>query len=63
MTYALRGCHGALLAGSKPALASCSQVAAGGDHWLVMAVRGHAPVMRRPGPTQPWSWRAAPLPP
>ena len=32
--------------GSKPALASCSQVAAGGDRWLLMAIRGHAPVMR-----------------
>jgi integrase len=41
MTYALRGCHGALLAGSEPALASCSQVATGGDRWLLMAVRGH----------------------
>jgi hypothetical protein len=40
-TYALRGCSRALLAGSKPALASCSQVAAGGDRWLLMAVRGH----------------------
>src|SRR5215470_8692890 len=27
--------------GSKPAQASCSQVAAGGDRWLLMAVRGH----------------------
>ena len=41
MTYALRGCHRALLAGSKSALASCSQVAAGGDRWLLTAVRGH----------------------
>src|SRR5258708_4340497 len=41
MTYALRGCSRALLAGSKSALASCSQVAAGGDRWLLMAVRGH----------------------
>ena len=43
--YALRGCSRALLAGSKGALASCSQVAAGGDRWLVMrfgASRGHA---------------------
>src|SRR5436309_912533 len=40
-TYALRGCSRALLAGSKPALASCSQIAAGGDRWLLMAVRGH----------------------
>jgi hypothetical protein len=41
MTYALRECSRALLAGSKPALASCSQVAAGGDRWLLMAIRGH----------------------
>src|SRR5262249_37936381 len=41
MTYALRGCSRALLAGSKLALASCSQVAAGGDRWLLTAVRGH----------------------
>ena len=40
-SYALRGCHGALLAASEPALASCSQVAGGGDRWLLMAVRGH----------------------
>jgi hypothetical protein len=40
-SYALRECHDALLAGSEPALASCSQVAAGGDRWLLMAVRGH----------------------
>ena len=41
VSYALRGCHGALLAGSKPALASCSQGAAGGERWLLIAVRGH----------------------
>src|SRR5215471_8853895 len=41
MTYALRGCSRALLAGSKLALASCSQVAAGGNRWLLTAVRGH----------------------
>ena len=40
-SYALRGCSGALLAHSEPAPASCSQVAAGGDRWLLMAVRGH----------------------
>jgi hypothetical protein len=42
----------ALFAGSKPALASCSQIAAGGDCWLLMALRGHlggALVVRRPG--------------
>ena len=42
-----------MLASSKPAQASCSQVAAGGDRWLLMGVRGHLgdtdPVMRRPG--------------
>ena len=40
-TYALRECSRALLAGSKHALASCPQVVAGGDRWLLMAVRGH----------------------
>ena len=40
-TYALRGCHGALLAASEPALASCSHVAAGGNRCLLMAIRGH----------------------
>ena len=33
--------HPALLAGSTPALASCSQRAAGGGRWLLMAARGH----------------------
>jgi hypothetical protein len=41
MTYALRECSRALLVGSKPASTSCSQVAAGGDRWLLMAIRGH----------------------
>jgi hypothetical protein len=41
MTYALRECSHALLAGSKPALALCSQGAAVADRWLLMAVRGH----------------------
>ena len=40
-TYALRGCSRALLAGRGPALASCSQGAAGDHRWLLMAVRGH----------------------
>ena len=48
MTYALRGCHDALLACSKHALASSSQLTAGGNRWLLMAPRGHAPVVRRP---------------
>jgi len=39
-TYALRGCSRALLAGPRSALASCSQGAAGGGRWLLMAVRG-----------------------
>ena len=47
MTYALRECSRALLAGSKAAPASCSQVAAGGDRWLLMAVRGHLGGTRR----------------
>jgi hypothetical protein len=46
-SYALRGCSRAALAGSKTALASCSQVAAGGDRWLLTVVRGH------PGGTRP----------
>jgi hypothetical protein len=49
----------------KPALASRSQVAAGGGRWLLTAVRGHlggTPVMHRPGPARPWSWRR-PSPP
>ena len=41
MTYALRGCSRALLAGPEHALASCSQVAAGGGRWLLTAGRGH----------------------
>ena len=41
MTYALRGCSRALPAGSESVLAPCWQVAAGGDRWLLMAVRGH----------------------
>jgi len=53
LSYALRGCSRALLAGSKPAPASCSQVAAGGGRWLLTAVRGtsrgHGSVMRGPG--------------
>jgi hypothetical protein len=40
-TYALRECPRALLANSEAVLASCSPVAARGDRWLLMAVRGH----------------------
>jgi hypothetical protein len=53
--------------GSKHVLASRSQVAAGGDRWLLTAVRGHLgdtsvmrrPVaavasLRRPSPTSDW---------
>jgi hypothetical protein len=40
-SYALRGCHSALLGETKLALASCPQVVAGGDRWLLTAVRGH----------------------
>jgi len=50
-SHALRGCSRALLAGSKPVPASCSQVADGGCRWLLMTVRGHLggpPVMGRP---------------
>ena len=53
MTYALRGCSRALLAGSK---ARASFMFAGGCRWRSLAVdgssgasRGHAPVVRRPG--------------
>jgi hypothetical protein len=53
MTYALRGCSHALIAGSKPARSSYSQVAGGGHCWLLMAVRKlrgtSASVVRRPG--------------
>jgi hypothetical protein len=41
MTYALRACHVRCSRGSEPALASGSQVAASGDGWLLMAIRGH----------------------
>ena len=44
-SYALRACSRALLASSKPPLASCSQVAASRHRWLLTAVRasrGHA---------------------
>ena len=41
MTYALRACSHALLAGSNLGPASGSQVAVAGDRWLLMAVRGH----------------------
>jgi hypothetical protein len=63
--YALRGCSRALLAGLKPVLASCSQVADGGGRWLLITVRGHlggTPVTRRPSPARPWSLCVAPLP-
>ena len=40
-SYTLRGCSRALLAGPRSALALCSQGAAGGGRWLLMAVRGH----------------------
>ena len=49
MTYALRGCSCALLAGSNPRLASYSQVATAGDSWLLMAVRGHLGDIAAPG--------------
>jgi hypothetical protein len=39
--YALRVRLHALLAGSKPVLASSSQGAAAGGRWLLMAIRGH----------------------
>ena len=58
MTYALRGCSRALLAGPKPALTSCSQVTVGGGHWLLMAIRGHVPVLR--GPVARWRYEQAP---
>jgi len=49
-TYALRGCSRALLAGSKPTLASCSQVAAGRSLAIdgcSRTSRGHGSAMRR----------------
>jgi hypothetical protein len=45
--YALRACHVRYSPGSKPALASCSQVPAGGCRWMLMAVRGHLGDMRQ----------------
>jgi hypothetical protein len=39
MTYALRVRFHALLTGAKPAFASSLQGAAGGDRWLLTAVR------------------------
>jgi hypothetical protein len=55
-SYALRACHVRCSPpGSRSALASGSQVAAGGNGWLLMAVRGHlggTPVMPRPGPAR-----------
>ena len=53
LTYALRAGSRALLAGSNLVPASGSQVAGGGDRWLLTAVRGHlgdTPGARRPGP-------------
>ena len=58
MTYALRECSRALLAGSRPALPSGSASADGGDRWLLMAVRGHlgdtGPPLFRPGHIPSW---------
>jgi hypothetical protein len=48
VTYALRACSQALLAGSKPSFPSGSAGVAVGDRWLLMAVRGHLGDMRRP---------------
>jgi hypothetical protein len=51
-SYALRACHVRCSRGSRPALASGSQVAVSGRRWLLTAVRGHLGgtlVMRRPG--------------
>jgi hypothetical protein len=50
MTYALRACSCALLAGSEPGASSGFQAAASGGCRLLMAVRGHlgdTPDMRR----------------
>ena len=41
LSYTLRAGSRALLAGSNLVSASGSQVAAGGDHWLLTAVRRH----------------------
>ena len=56
MTYALRGCSRALFAGSKPAPASCSQVADSGDRWLLTAVRGHLGDTPVPGVALAIAW-------
>ena len=58
MTYALRECSRAVLAGSRPALPSGSASADDGDRWLLMAVRGHlgdtGPPLFRPGHIPSW---------
>jgi hypothetical protein len=49
-----------LLAGSNPARGSGSRVAAGGDRWLLRAVRGHlgdTASLRRPGARCPGAAR------
>ena len=63
-TYALRACHLRCPGGVKPALASCSQVAAGGNSWLLTVVRGHLGGTldgdaRRPAPVSGGACRVA----
>jgi hypothetical protein len=41
-SYALRACHVRCSRAPKPSLTSGLRVAAGGDRWLLTAVRGHA---------------------
>src|SRR5262249_56050195 len=48
MDYALRGCCRELLGDSGPAFPSGSAGVAGGDCWLLMAVRGHLGDTPRP---------------
>src|SRR6516225_3141976 len=50
MTYASRACFRALLVASKHVQASSSQIAAGGDRWLLTAVRGLLGDTLRAGP-------------
>src|SRR5689334_13820769 len=61
MTYALRGCSHALLAGSKLLLASYSRVAAGGGRWLLTVVRGHLGDTAHAGRSMAYQATCAPL--
>lgn len=63
-SYALRGCHGAFLAGFKARVsfkfAGCCWWAVVGCCWRFGGISGHAPVMRRRGPRAEASHRRPP---